>query len=84
MFRKTALVLAVAALATGTAAGAASAGWKHKHHHYHHHHRHGWVGPAIIAGAFLTGAMIAAESSCYQRQWVETPYGWQKVRVYVC
>jgi hypothetical protein len=86
MFRKTVLaVAAIAALATATTVAApttASAGWKHKHHHHHHHHRNRWVGPAIVAGALFTGAIIA--SSCYRTRWVETPYGLERVRVNVC
>jgi hypothetical protein len=81
MFRKTVLALAaVAAVLTTLAPTTASAGWRHRHYYY----RHGWVGPAIVAGALFTGAVIAASQSCYQRRWVETPYGLRKVRVYVC
>jgi hypothetical protein len=85
MFRKT--VIALAAIATlGTAAvtpTTASAGWK-KWHHHHHYHRRGWgyYGPALVAGAIVTGAVIA--SSCYRTRWVDTPYGWRRVRINVC
>ena len=81
MIRKTLIAAtAVAALAaTSMAPTTASAGHKFKHRH------HGWVGPAIIGGALLTGAIIAAESRrCERRVWVDTEYGPRKVWVNVC
>ena len=86
MFRKTILALsAVAALgATVSAPATADAKpWKKKWHHHHRGHGWGVFGPALVAGALIGGAAIAVES-CYERRWVETPYGLRKVRVYVC
>ena len=89
MFRKTIIALtAVAALsATAVAPTTASAGFKKFHGHHGHHFRghRGWgfFGPALVAGALLGGAAIAVDS-CYQRRWVETPYGLRKIRVNVC
>jgi hypothetical protein len=88
MFRKTVLALtAIAALgATAVTPTTADAGWKKwKHHHHHFHGHRGWglFGPALVAGAVITSAAIAAES-CYETQLVETRYGLRKVRVYVC
>ena len=87
MFRKTLLALtAIAALGVSvTAPTTADAGpfWKKKWHHHHGHRGWGYWGPALGAAAIIGGAAIAVES-CYQRQWVETPYGMRKVRVYVC
>jgi hypothetical protein len=85
MIRKTLLALtAIAALGVSVSAPttADAKPWWKKHHH---HHKHGWGkwGPAFGAAAFIAGTAIAVES-CYQRQWVETPYGMRKVRVYVC
>ena len=89
MFRKTILALtAIAALATTVVVvpTSADAGWRGRHHghHFNGHRRHGfgWYGPALIGSAIIGSAIIA--NSCYQRRWVETPYGPRKVRVNVC
>jgi hypothetical protein len=84
MIRKTILALtAVTAMAAAALAPTSASAW---HHHHHHRHGHGLglIGPALVAGALLGTAAIAAGPSCYQRRWVETPVGWRKVRVYVC
>ena len=87
MFRKTAIALtATAALAAAALAPTSASAW---HYHPHGHwggwyHGRGWVGPAIVAGALVTGAAIAAANSCYQPQVVGTPYGPRRVWVNVC
>jgi hypothetical protein len=78
MFRKTIMALtAVAAVGAAVAAPTtADAGWRH------HHRGFGFYGPALLGSAFITSAIIA--NGCYQRRWIDTPYGPRKVRVNVC
>jgi hypothetical protein len=87
MIRKTLLALtAIAALGASVSAPTtadAKGFFKKKWHHHHGHRGWGKWGPAFGAAALIAGTAIAVES-CYQRQWVETPYGMRKVRVYVC
>ena len=84
MFRKTILALAAIAALGTTAFAPTTASAGHRHHHFARHHGWGFFGPALLAGALVGGVAIAAGASCYERQWVETPYGLRKVRVYVC
>jgi hypothetical protein len=89
MFRKTLIALtAVAALtAAALTPTSASAGWRgHWHGGWHGgwHRGYGWVAPAVVAGAIVTGAAIAASNRCYVRRWVHTPAGPRRVWVNVC
>ena len=79
MVRKVLIAAALAALAITTVAPTtADAGWRHRR-------GHGWIAPAIIGGALITGAIIAAESNrCHRRIWVETEYGPRRRWVNVC
>lgn len=74
MFRKS--IIAIAALATLATAALPTTASAHRWRH----------GPGFVYGAVglgLLGAGIVA-GSCYQYQWVRTPYGWRQVLVNTC
>lgn len=87
MIRKTIIALTAIAAMAGAALAptSASAHFNHWHgyHGYHGHYGYGWFGPGLVAGALLTGAVIA-EDSCYRERWIKTPAGPRKIIVDVC
>lgn len=84
MFRKSIIaVVAASAMAAAALSPTSAFAWHPHHHHWHHHY--GWGGPALVAGAILgTAAIAAEEDSCYVRRWVDTPYGPRRVLFNVC
>jgi hypothetical protein len=85
MLRKSLFALTAAAATAAAALTPTSAlAWHSHHRHWHGGGGYGWVAPAIIAGTIATGAVIAAEQSCYRRVWVRTPHGPRRVLVNVC
>ena len=83
MFRK--LVLALAASATLGAAALAPTSASAWHHHHHGHW--GW-GAAAFGAGLATSAIISsayAAPSCVRvKRWVDTPYGPQLRKFWVC
>jgi hypothetical protein len=84
MFRK--LVLALAASATLGAAALAPTSASAWHHHHRHGHW-GW-GAAALGAGLVTSAIISnayAAPSCVRvKRWVDTPYGLQLRKFWVC
>lgn len=84
MIRKSLIALTAIATVAAAALTPVSSASAAPHHFHHFHRGFGWFGPALIGGAILTGAAVAASESCYVPQIVETRFGPRKVWVNVC